>query len=61
MSECKHLNTTVSGGNTIGFGTCQDCGKQINLATVFDNWFKEFRRIRESMIDARDGWMKDWL
>lgn len=33
---CEHLHWTIHGWNTIGFGSCLDCGEQISLDVAFN-------------------------
>lgn len=53
MRECKHLKSTVSGGNRIGFGSCPDCKREVNLSEIFDNWLARFREIEHAYHKGR--------
>lgn len=50
---CRHLNTRVHGGNRIGYGSCPDCGKEINLSEVFDNWLNELRQVKAEVVGRK--------
>ncbi len=45
MSECKHENWQIIGSEPLGLGTCNDCGKEINLKVLFNN-------LKDRMVEA---------
>ena len=36
-SSCTHEHWEVRGSNTIGYGQCLDCNREVNLADLFDS------------------------
>lgn len=44
--ECKHLNTIIYGSSPIMCGHCPDCGNDIPLYIVLNNWLQELRYSR---------------
>jgi len=35
-SNCAHEHWEVRGSNTVGYGQCLDCNREVNLADLFD-------------------------
>ena len=44
-SNCAHEHWEVRGSNTVGYGQCLDCNREVNLADLFD-------ALRNRMVSA---------
>lgn len=49
IEPCKHLHSEVRGSNRIGHAFCQDCGEDVMLTDVFNNWIEEFKKLRDQL------------
>lgn len=45
VEGCKHFHTKVHYHDHIGYGFCPDCGCEVNLADVFNNFLDEMRKV----------------
>lgn len=45
VPECEHEHFTIHGYNRIGEGTCDDCGRVVNLSILFNNLAQRMQKI----------------
>lgn len=41
--ECLHLVSEAIGGEVLGRAICRDCGKEVPLSEVFNNWLERLQ------------------
>lgn len=37
MPNCEHIHWHVEQSNTVGYATCDDCGKEVHIAFLFES------------------------
>lgn len=47
MPECKHLRSRCFASTSIGNLHCVDCGTEVPMYVVIDNWLLELQRMKE--------------
>lgn len=52
VSACRHTNFSVYGSNHFGKCSCHDCGKEVDIATAFNNLAYDLTQLREELYSA---------
>lgn len=55
-TECRHEHWVFLGSNTFRFGQCHDCGKEIPMHILLNNWHElvdERLRKLEALVEKK--------
>ncbi len=46
---CKHLHSEVRASDLLGHAFCHDCGSDVMIFAVFNNWIQEFKKLQAEL------------